>query len=200
MISASNGEDPERTCAKHFLETWFAGVRAVPQNVGGGSETPLSLDPLHDRRRDGRAEKRRHGELRRRGRVSCYSRLLSDWSMSALYRGVAATSWFDLMNFRNRPLKYLYMQPSGDLAHNVRAHVPISPGWRGGLGVTFDNQINKRQKLNCCLEHVTTWLRIVASHAINNASERACGSHHSLLFVSCEGWWTLPHIRWFSLT
>jgi hypothetical protein len=34
--------------------------------------------------------------------------------------------------------------------------VPVTPVWRGSLGVIFDNQINKRQKLNCRLEHVTT--------------------------------------------
>jgi hypothetical protein len=75
MISTSFIEEPEQTCAKHFLETRFAGTRAGRQNAGGGSETPLSLDLLHDRRRDGRAEKRRRDELRRKGLFTYVLRL-----------------------------------------------------------------------------------------------------------------------------
>ena len=122
MISTSVGEEFERTCAKHFPETWFAGTHASRQNIGGGSETPLSFDLLHDRRRDDRAKKRWHRELRRRGRVGCYSSVSSDWRTSALYSRATATPWFDLLNSRNRPLEYLYVQPPGNLARNVCAH------------------------------------------------------------------------------
>jgi hypothetical protein len=87
---------------KHFPEIWFAGTRAGRQNAGGGSETPLSLDLLHVRRRDGRAEKRRRRELRRRGWVGCYSPLSSYWRTPALYRRSATTPWFDLLYSRNR--------------------------------------------------------------------------------------------------
>jgi hypothetical protein len=45
VISTSVEKEPERTYAKHFTETWFTGNRADRQNVGGGSETLLSLDP-----------------------------------------------------------------------------------------------------------------------------------------------------------
>jgi hypothetical protein len=60
VISTSFVEELERTCVKHFPETRFADTRASRRNAGGGSETPLSLDLLHGRRRDDRAVKRRH--------------------------------------------------------------------------------------------------------------------------------------------
>jgi hypothetical protein len=28
VFSISDGEEPERTCVKHLLETWFVGTRA----------------------------------------------------------------------------------------------------------------------------------------------------------------------------
>jgi muconolactone delta-isomerase len=61
-------------------------------------------------------------ELRRRGWVGCYWPLSSDWRTYALYRRAAATPWFDLLNSRNRPPEYLYVQPPVNLARNVRAH------------------------------------------------------------------------------
>ena len=122
VISTGFVGELERTCAKHFPETWFASTRAGRRNVDGGSETPFSLDLLHGRRRDGSAEKRRRRELRRRGRVGCYSPTSYDWRTSTLYRHAPTTAWFDLLYSRNRPLEYLYVQPSGDLARNVCAH------------------------------------------------------------------------------
>jgi hypothetical protein len=171
---------------KHFPETWFAGTRAGRQNAGGGSETPLSLDLLHVRRRDGRVEKQRRRELRRRGWVDCYSPLSSDWRTPALYRRSATTPWFDLLYSRNRPWN---ISTCNRLEISHVTCVPVTPGWRGSLGMIFDNQINKRQNLNCRLEHVTTRSHIVTSHAINNVKRErasACGSLHSPLFVSCE--------------
>jgi hypothetical protein len=53
----SVGEKSERTCAKHFPETWFVDTHVGRQNAGGSLETPLSFDLLHDRRRDIMAEK-----------------------------------------------------------------------------------------------------------------------------------------------
>jgi hypothetical protein len=67
MISTSVEEEPEQTCAKHFPEICFTGTRAGCQNVGGGSETPFSLDLLHVKRRNGMTKKRQCRELRRRG-------------------------------------------------------------------------------------------------------------------------------------
>jgi hypothetical protein len=48
----------------------------------------------NNRRRDDWAEKRRHRELRRRGRVNCYSPVTSDGRTSALYRRAPAIPWF----------------------------------------------------------------------------------------------------------
>lgn len=53
LFSTNDGEEHVRTCAKHFLKTWFADNHAGRQIAGLGLETLLSLDLLHNRRRDG---------------------------------------------------------------------------------------------------------------------------------------------------
>lgn len=181
---------PPPLCAlkANFPKTWFASTHVGCQIPGVGSKTTLPLHLLHGRCRVDRSKKWWHRELRIRGRVSCFSYVPFVRRTSTLYRGVTTTSLIT----RNRPW---------DLStyhHLENSHVtcaPITPSWHGNLGVVFNNQINKRQKLNWCLEHITTQSRIIASdksHDIYkktwNLSEwaRVCGNLRSPLFVSCE--------------
>jgi hypothetical protein len=54
-------EERERSCERTFQKSDSpAPVQASDHSVG--SETPLSLDPLHGGRRNGKAEKRRRGK------------------------------------------------------------------------------------------------------------------------------------------
>jgi hypothetical protein len=186
VIFARLGEEPERTCAKHSPETWFVDTRAGLQNVGGGSETPLSLDLTRQTKgRQGREAVAQRIEKKRTSRLLFVSVLrLKDVS---LYRGVVVTRnlpWFDLLNSRNHP--WIISACNRPEISHVTC-VSLTPGWRSSLGVIFDYQINKRQKLNCRLEHVTTRSHIVTSHAINNAKReraRACGNIHIFFYLS----------------
>jgi hypothetical protein len=69
--------------------------------------------------------------------------------------------WFDLLYSRNRPSN---ISTCNRLKISHVTCVLITLGWHDSLSVVFDSQINKRQKLNCCLEHVATRSCIVASH------------------------------------
>jgi hypothetical protein len=125
---------------------------------------------------------------------------------SALYGGVVATSLIRSTKFQEPPHWNLSTCNRPKISHVTC--MLITPGLRGSLGVVFDNQINKRQKLNCHLENTSRRDRAssqVSSHAINNAKKRetrasACGRLYSPLFVSYKEYRILTHISWFSPT
>lgn len=164
-------------CVAHFPETWFADAYAGRQIAGGvGSETPLSLDVLNCRHGDGRAEKRRRRELRRRGRVNHF------FSM----RPPTATWRVQSAKFKEPPPRTsLRAAAQRSCILHARSLLPIDVVVYMWYSITKET---KGKKINCGLQHVTAWSCIVASHTLisrkkRNASE---SSLYSLLFVTCE--------------
>jgi hypothetical protein len=66
---------------------------------------------------------------------------------------------------------------------------PSTPSWCGSIVVVPDNQINKKQKTRCCLEHVTTRSCIVTSHVLilrkNAKCELTCGKFRAVSIALC---------------
>jgi hypothetical protein len=179
VISTSFVEEPERTWAKHFPETWLAGTRArSSKRRRWFRDTTLSWSAA--RQTKGWQGHRSDSTKNWEEKDELVAIRLPPSTEGRLPFIDGPPQLLDSICYiPETVLKYLYVQPPGYL-------VPITPSWRGSLDVIFDNQINKRKKSNCRLELVTTRSHIFTSHTINNASERACGSLHSTLFVSCE--------------
>jgi hypothetical protein len=102
-----------------------------------GSETPLSLDPLHDERRDGKTEKRR-----RRKWVSFQ---IVEWTIRELpYTGRLLYILKDPVHLRFDLPKF--QEPPPETFLGATNH-----GWRGSLGVVELTNKKRRTKINFSL-------------------------------------------------